>query len=268
MSDIKTTKIKATKNNLEILEKEKLTSGSVNVYPVEFKFNSDWDGLTKTAVFRAGGKAVSVVLDETGKRTIPWEVLEKPRYILEVGVYGTKGETVVLPTIWADLGTIEEGTEPGKNAQEPTPSVYQQLIAQLDEGRTAAQEAAAQAEKAKEGLEAAVKVAGKSASDAADSAVESGNAANRAEAAAAHQPYPNKETGTWWVWDAEKGEYKDSGSTTSGSFKIGSGLTLDPKTNTLSVDTADAVEQDNTKPITSAAVFVEVGNIEALLAAL
>ena len=32
--------------------------------------------------------------------------------------------------------------------------------------------------------------------------------------------------------------------------------------------TADAVEQDNTKPITSAAVFVEVGNIEALLAAL
>ena len=34
----------------------------------------------------------------------------------------------------------------------------------------------------------------------------------------------------------------------------------------LTVDTADAVEEDNTKPVTSAAVFVEVGNIEALLA--
>ena len=34
---------------------------------------------------------------------------------------------------------------------------------------------------------------------------------------------------------------------------------------TLSVDTAPNVEQDNTKPITSAAVYVEVGNINALL---
>ena len=36
----------------------------------------------------------------------------------------------------------------------------------------------------------------------------------------------------------------------------------------LSVDTATEVEQDNTKPITSAAVHTEIGNIEVLLAAL
>ena len=36
----------------------------------------------------------------------------------------------------------------------------------------------------------------------------------------------------------------------------------------LMVDTANAVEQDNTRPVTSAAVYVEIGNIEALLAAL
>nr|DAU55071.1 MAG TPA: hypothetical protein [Caudoviricetes sp.] len=34
----------------------------------------------------------------------------------------------------------------------------------------------------------------------------------------------------------------------------------------LMVDTADEVEQDNTKPITAAAVYMEVGNINALLA--
>ena len=34
------------------------------------------------------------------------------------------------------------------------------------------------------------------------------------------------------------------------------------------LDTANAVEQDNTRPVTSAAVYVEIGNIEALLAAL
>ena len=34
----------------------------------------------------------------------------------------------------------------------------------------------------------------------------------------------------------------------------------------LSVNTADAAEKDNTLPITSAAVAIEVGNIEVLLA--
>ncbi len=48
-------------------------------------------------------------------------------------------------------------------------------------------------------------------------------------------------------------------------YQIGSGLILDAKTNTLAVDTADAVERDNTKPITSAGVYLEIGNINALL---
>ena len=49
-------------------------------------------------------------------------------------------------------------------------------------------------------------------------------------------------------------------------YKIGDGLKV--VNNTLMVDTADAVEEDNTRPVTSAAVYVEIGNIEALLAAL
>jgi hypothetical protein len=56
----------------------------------------------------------------------------------------------------------------------------------------------------------------------------------------------------------------DGGS--GGGYNIGPGLKLDAETNTLSVDTADAVEKDNTKPVTSAAVYTEVGNINALLA--
>ena len=60
-------------------------------------------------------------------------------------------------------------------------------------------------------------------------------------------------------------EARNSGGGTGG-YNIGDGLKLDPDTNTLSVDTADKVEQDNTKPVTSAAVYTEVGNINALLA--
>ena len=51
-----------------------------------------------------------------------------------------------------------------------------------------------------------------------------------------------------------------------GGYTIGAGLRLDPESNVLSVDTADAVEADNTRPVTSAAVYTTVGNIDALLA--
>lgn len=51
-------------------------------------------------------------------------------------------------------------------------------------------------------------------------------------------------------------------------YQIGNGLILDAKTNTLTVDTANAVERDNIKPITSSAVYAVVGNINALLATL
>jgi hypothetical protein len=61
-------------------------------------------------------------------------------------------------------------------------------------------------------------------------------------------------------------EARSSGGSGGGGYTIGDGLKLDAATNTLSVDTAEAVEKDNTKPVTSAAVYTEVGNINALLA--
>ena len=61
-------------------------------------------------------------------------------------------------------------------------------------------------------------------------------------------------------------EARSSGGSGTGGYTIGDGLKLDAATNTLSVDTAAAVEKDNTKPVTSAAVYTEVGNINALLA--
>lgn len=60
-------------------------------------------------------------------------------------------------------------------------------------------------------------------------------------------------------------EARSSGGSGGGGYTIGDGLKLDAATNTLSVDTAEIVEQDNTKPVTSAAVYTEVGNINALL---
>ena len=61
-------------------------------------------------------------------------------------------------------------------------------------------------------------------------------------------------------------EARSSGGAGGGGYTSGDGLKLDAATNTLSVDTAAAVEKDNTKPVTSAAIYTEVGNINALLA--
>lgn len=49
------------------------------------------------------------------------------------------------------------------------------------------------------------------------------------------------------------------------NYNIGNGLKLDEATNTLSVDVANDAEEDNTRPITSAAVYTELGNIDVLL---
>lgn len=59
---------------------------------------------------------------------------------------------------------------------------------------------------------------------------------------------------------------KVTGSGGGGSeYSIGAGLKLEEATNTLYVDAATAVEAGNDKPITSAAVFEAVGNVEVLL---
>lgn len=119
----------AEKNRLAVRRREPVTSGSVNVYQVRFEFSPDWDGLTRTAVFAAGGESRSVLLEWHNACEVPWEVMARHGVQLKVGVYGTKGSEVVLPTIWASLGTILEGVTTGQAAQPPTPDLWAQGLA-------------------------------------------------------------------------------------------------------------------------------------------
>ena len=129
----------AKKVVLELNQREIVTSGSVNVYQCQFAFNEEWNGLEKTAVFKAGDNTVSILLDETGMCNIPWEVLQDAKRTLYVGVYGTRDGNIVLPTIWASCGEVKCGVNPGESTQPPTPSVYDQIlgyIGNLDELKT------------------------------------------------------------------------------------------------------------------------------------
>ena len=51
----------------------------------------------------------------------------------------------------------------------------------------------------------------------------------------------------------------------SDQYRFGYGLKYDADTRTVSVDAADAVSATDPRPVTSAAVQVQIGNIEALL---
>lgn len=193
---------------------ELLTAGMSKAVTVQFVFSTEWDGLTKTAVFSNGKTTVDVLAANWDGDTVPvpHEVLAVPGRHARVGVYGADESGVVLPTVWVSLGKVQPGADPSGDASaDPSLPVWAQLqsqIGDLDNLKTY-------------------------------------NKGNLVDAI---------------------NEARSSGGSGGGGYTIGDGLKLDAATNTLSVDTAAAVEKDNTKPVTSAAVYTEVGNINALLA--
>ena len=81
-------------------------------------------------------------------------------------------------------------------------------------------------------------------------------------------PKPNV-NGYWMIYNPETGEYEESDIPLPGGgggfpYQIGNGLKVTGG-DTLEVNAATSVEEDNTLPITSAAVYTTVGNIEILL---
>lgn len=116
----------ANKNQLAVRRRETVVSGSINANTVQFQFSSDWDGLTRTAVFRAGAEFRAVALDESGRCTVPGEVLRMPWVRLMAGVCGKRGEEEILPTIWADLGTVRTGASAVPQGPEPWEQALEQ----------------------------------------------------------------------------------------------------------------------------------------------
>lgn len=126
--------LRVTGNQIEVAEHpEIITSGTVGL-PVRFLFDSQWDGLRKVAVFRAG-EVCRDVLEPADGTIVPWEVLEKPNVWLRIGVYGTnKDGTVVVPTLWANVGVVHNGADPsGDPSADPTVPVWQEILNRLND---------------------------------------------------------------------------------------------------------------------------------------
>ena len=98
---------------------------------IQVTFGSDWFGLSKTAVFQ--GVVTKDVVGVDDIITIPAECVEESGHRLRVGFYGVADDgTVVIPTIWTELGTIQDAADPsGDTSTDPTLPVWAQLQTQI-----------------------------------------------------------------------------------------------------------------------------------------
>ncbi len=118
---------------ITVAQNELLTTGMVQAVPVQFRFSPQWAALDRTAVFTAGTVSVSCLLGEDNQCFIPWECLTRAGEYLRVGVYGTRGEEMVLPTVSCLLGPICTGTQPEENTPtEATPTLVQSLLTKAE----------------------------------------------------------------------------------------------------------------------------------------
>lgn len=124
---------------ITVAQNELLTTGMVQAVPVRFCFSPQWAALDRTAVFTAGTVSVSCLLGEDNQCFIPWKCLTRAGEYLRVGVYGTRGEKMVLPTVSCLLGPICTGTQPEENTPtEATPTLVQSLLTKAEAAVSAA----------------------------------------------------------------------------------------------------------------------------------
>ena len=143
----------ATKAVLRCVDKEVLTSGMQQAVKCVFSFSRDWDDLGKTAVFICGDVHKDMVISD-GQVIIPHEVLTDANVgkMLRVGVYGIDGSgNVVIPTIMCSAGEVLPGADPFEDhSADPTPTIWEQMLADNAETRRVATEERATTEEARD----------------------------------------------------------------------------------------------------------------------
>ena len=108
--------------------REPLTSGMVG-QTIYFEYSHDFDGLAVTAVFTDGKNTVDV-LNPGNQCVIPHEVLDTVGEVVKVGIYATRGDELVIPTVYATIGVVQKGADPsGDVSADPTLPVWAQIQA-------------------------------------------------------------------------------------------------------------------------------------------
>ena len=102
---------------------------SQNYLYAKFTFLTDeWTGLV-TALFKTESSVYEMLLDENNECLVPWEVLTS-----EGNIYVSIFAGDLVTTNQSRVHIIESGyTEDAESSEDPTPSIYEQLLAKYDE---------------------------------------------------------------------------------------------------------------------------------------
>ena len=227
---MKTLHFEVQKQRIGMSECAELVADSAEIYETAFSFDAAWDGFARTAVFECAGERCEQLLVED-RCVMPWEILHADEY-LRVGVYGVSGSRI-MPTVYSHPMYVAQGAEVSETARERSPDVFDQIVEigqQAAEAKQQWENMSVEAETLSVGSPAAASYSG----------------------GVLHLGIPDGGVSSWN--DLTDKPFESLGE----NLKVVGGA--------LTVDTAPNVQQDNTKPITSAAVYTEVGNINALLA--
>ena len=122
-------KLEVSGSRVNVVEDETLVAGEIKVHVAEFDFGDSWDEYAvKLAVFKNDDVTVEMVIKD-GTCVIPWEALASPGE-LYIGVHGESADKR-RPTLWSEAVTVNEGTGEADASREPTPDVWQQLLAAI-----------------------------------------------------------------------------------------------------------------------------------------
>ncbi len=161
-----------------------LVAGSVDYLYCNFIYADDWAGINKEYRFLHKGPygttRVSAVCGENGLVRVPHEVIKPPYFEVAVGGY-ENGGSGFIPTLSVRVLVSEnrygDADEVLEGEEEPTPGAVAQMLSYAEDCKNAANEAVGYAKKA---------------------------------------PYIG-ENGNWLVYDAEAGEYIDTGEPSQGA---------------------------------------------------
>ena len=107
------------------LDRQKVVAGSKNYLRAHFTFSDEWVGI-KTAIFKNKEMVLTQIIDDTDTCVVPWEVLVKGN--LYVSVFSGN----LITSDRAVVEIADSGYEEGKTPQEPSPSLYEQILEKID----------------------------------------------------------------------------------------------------------------------------------------
>ena len=110
-----------------------IVDGVVNQYEFQIKFDSDWDGLTKTVVWENGETKIEMLYVDG--LVLPWEVCREGGLLLSVNGSRTlaDGRMQIVRTarVMRPIQVVPHGSDSGEEPGEFTPSLAAQVLAIL-----------------------------------------------------------------------------------------------------------------------------------------